>query len=201
MNTKQVAQLSSDLYFIEYVTIQESPLEPGTWLYPPNAIDLLPNPEIDLTKNTAQYNPDTYTYIYTPIPEICDDDCGLTPAEKLQHLKIAKTREVIDLADMIISNYSYDYSEVEKLSWPKQEDEARALLEDPNAPADFIRQLADTHGKDLTELRDKIILNVENYTFLTALVIGTQQKYIDQIEAYTLDDIDELMALQFTFPV
>ena len=192
MNTKLVAQLNNDNRYIGVAIIQESPLEPGTWLYPENCVDLLPDESVDLNLYFADYDTTTGAYTYTE---------KQTVHERLYQLKSDKVSELIRTVDSIIGSYTYDYSEAEKLSWPKQEQEAFELLDDPDANAPLLRLLSASRGKDLNSLRDKILENVENYTFLSAMIIGLQQKYLDQIEAYTVDDIEELRDLKFTFPI
>ncbi len=192
MNTKIVAQLDTDFKFVSMTIVQESPEEPGVWLYPPNTTNLLPDPSINLEEYHAIYDSTTDTYTYVE---------KVSPVEKLRLLKLKKMTELIQVVDDVIAVYTYDYSQAEKLSWPKQETEALELLDDPNAEAMFLRLLATHRGTDITTLRDKVLLNVENYVFLSSLIIGHQQKYADQIESFTVDDIEELKSLQFTFPI
>jgi hypothetical protein len=192
MNFKIAAQLDDNGTYITTTLIQESPEEPGVWLYPPNTVDLLPDPSIDLEEYNAIYDSTTNTYNYIS---------KLSPTEKLQKLKIDKIKELLEIVDNMINTYTYDYSETEKLSWAKQEKEALELLQDPNAEVPFLRKLASTRGIDLYVLRDRILFNIDNYVYLSSLIIGVQQKYIDLINSYTIDNIDELQALRFTFPV
>lgn len=192
MNTKIVAQLDTDFKFVSMTIVQESPEEPGLWLYPPNTVDLLPDPSINLEEYYAIHDSVTNAYSYVE---------KVSPVEKLRLLKLEKMNELIQVVDGIIGAYTYDYSQAEKLSWPKQETEALELLDDPNAEATFLRLLAIHRGSDVMTLRDKVLLNVENYVYLSSLIIGHQQKYADQIESFTVDDIEELKSLQFTFPI
>ena len=103
----------------------------------------------------------------------------------LTDAKAAKLREVLTGSDAAMNLITASYSENEKLSWPKQEAEAKALLADPNAPAPLLRGIADTRGIALTTLRDKVLANVEASEALTALILGTQQKYEDAVKAAT----------------
>lgn len=103
----------------------------------------------------------------------------------LADAKDAKLREVLTGSDAAMNLITSTYSENEKLSWPKQEAEAKALLADPDAPAPLLRGIADTRGIALTVLRDKVLANVEASEALTALILGTQQRYEDMVKAAT----------------
>ena len=198
-NFKDVAQLDTDNYFQGIISIQESPLEPGVYLYPPYTVDSLPDQAYS-TGYSIQW--DTDHYIYTPLEEPASTtEPELTPIQELAKWKAIKMDEVIDKANTIIAIYTYDYSEPEKLSWPKQEAEATQLVADIDAPAPLLRSLSSTRGVSLIELRDKILNNVDEYTFLSGIIIGTQQLYLDLIEGCTVDDIEELKILKIEYPI
>lgn len=187
--------------FICLITIQESPLEPGMFLLPPNAIPLVPNKN-KIDTHDIYWDGDKFNYTVKEIPVVYEDtEPEMTPQQELSELKIRKILETTSIVNDIIAVYTYDYSEPEKLSWSKQEEEALSLLSDEDAPAPFIRQLAVVRDMDVLMLRDKILGNVENYSFLSALLIGTQQKYSDLINSYTVDTMDELRELKIVFPV
>lgn len=198
MAYKEVAQLTSDGIFITTTLIQESPLQAGVYLYPPNTIDTLPD-IFDPTLVYAKWNGSVYEYISLELT--ADPTPQLTPEQEFAMLRMSKMQETVDITNLIISTYTHDYSEPEKLSWPKQEAEAVSLLNDMNADAPLLRSMAISRGMDLITLRDKILDNVENYIFLSSLIIGTQQKYTDIINAYTIDQREELKALKIVFPI
>ena len=115
----------------------------------------------------------------------------------LADAKAAKSTEILTGSDAAMNLITASYSENEKLSWPKQEAEAKALLADPDAPAPLLRGIADTRGIALTVLRDKVLANVEASEALTALILGTQQKYEDAVKAATT--VEEVQAIEVKY--
>lgn len=115
----------------------------------------------------------------------------------LADAKAAKSAEILTGSDAAMDAITSTYSENEKLSWPKQEAEAKALLADPNAPAPLLRGIADTRGIALTVLRDNVLANVEASEALTALILGTQQKYEDAVKAATT--VEEVQAIEVKY--
>jgi len=126
-----------------------------------------------------------------------------TPEEDEAHLneaKAAKLKEVLAKSDETLNTLAYRYSENEKLSWPKQEVEARALETNPEAPAPLLRGIAGTRGIPVAELADKVLANVAQSEQATSYVLGTQQKYEDMIKAATT--VDELsFDIDYTLPI
>ena len=119
------------------------------------------------------------------------------PGPTLADAKATKSTEILTGSDAAMNLITSSYSENEKLSWPKQEAEAKALLADPNAPAPLLRGIADTRGIALTTLRDKVLANVEASEALTALILGTQQRYEDAVKAATT--VEEVQAIEVKY--
>ncbi|GFM37721.1 hypothetical protein [Desulfovibrio psychrotolerans] len=95
----------------------------------------------------------------------------------------AKRREIVSRADAFMATLTANYSEHEKLSWSKQEAEARALSVDPDAAAPLLTGIAATRGIGLLDLRDRVLANVATYEAVSAAVLGQQQRYEDQLAA------------------
>ena len=108
-----------------------------------------------------------------------DDD------EALAHVKKEQISQVLAASDAAMAALSSRYSEHEKLSWPKQEQEAKALQTDPEDPAPLLRGIAVTRGITLEELRGRVLASVGAYEIATAIILGTQQRYEDEIAAAT----------------
>lgn len=127
-------------------------------------------------------------------------DLGLLsdkPPISLTDAKAAKLTEILTGSDAAMNAITSTYSENEKFSWPKQEAEAKALLADPSAPAPLLRGIADTRGIALTVLRDKVLANVEASEALTALILGTQQRYEDAVKAATT--VEDVQAIEVKY--
>ena len=134
---------------------------------------------------------ETDTVMLTPAFLVIDMT-GETPvvrakndSELLVDYRPQKAAEIITGANVAMQVITETYSENEKLSWSKQETEAKALLLDADAPAPLLRTIAQVRGIDLTELRDKVLANVSNYELATGHILGAQQKYEDQLKAAT----------------
>jgi len=104
-------------------------------------------------------------------------------AAEVERLKAAKLREILTKSDEAMDSLTASYSDNEKLSWPKQEAEAKALLTAPDASAPLLRGIAAARGIPLEKLRDKVLANVSVSEQATALILGTQQKYEDAVRA------------------
>lgn len=115
-------------------------------------------------------------------------------AAEVERLKAAKLHEILTKSDEAMNSLAASYSDNEKLSWPKQEAEAKALLTDPDASAQLLRGIAAARGIPLEELRDKVLANVSVSEQATAIILGTQQKYEDAVRAAeTVEAVQEIV--------
>lgn len=105
------------------------------------------------------------------------------PGPGLEAVKAAKLAEVWGGSDAILQTLRSRYSKPEQESWPKQEADAKALLADPDAPAVTLRGIATRAGRDLTELRDKVLANVLASEVAYGEIIGQQQAFERQLAA------------------
>lgn len=128
--------------------------------------------EIDVGEELVVYR---YTIVYKPLAEC----------------KAIKLREVLSGSDAALDELSYKYSQNEKLSWPKQETEAKALEANPDAPAPLLRGIASERGISVEELKNKVLANVAASEQTTSYILGKQQGYEDAIKAATtFEDLD-----------
>ncbi|SEO52732.1 hypothetical protein [Nitrosovibrio sp. Nv6] len=75
------------------------------------------------------------------------------------------------------------YPEDEINSWPKQETEARAWLQDSNAHTPWIDGAAAERGMSKAELVDRIIANAALFAPMHGQLTGKRQKLCDEIAA------------------
>lgn len=105
-------------------------------------------------------------------------------------LKKQKLAEILAKSDAKMGELAPGYSASEKLSWPKQEAEAKELLIDENAPAPLLRGISSQRSMPLDTLRDKVLANVHAYEIASGVVIGMQQKFEDMVRAaQTISDV------------
>lgn len=105
--------------------------------------------------------------------------------DALERERGKKLVAVLAESDRVMTKLTAHYSQHEKLSWPKQEEQAKALAVDPEAPAAYLRGLAAARGIDVLTLRDKIIANVAAYETASAAILGWQQAREDELKATT----------------
>lgn len=119
------------------------------------------------------------------------------PELTFDEARAAKMAEIIAGADALLNALAADYSAGEKLSWPKQEAEALALMADADAPAPLLRGIAAVRGIALESLRDKVLANVAQYEQATAFVLGTQQRFADLLNA--AETLAEVVAIEVRY--
>jgi hypothetical protein len=129
-------------------------------------------------------------------------EAELAPADDaaLAQVKKEKLAQVLAASDAAMAALPSRYSEHEKLSWPKQEQEAKALQADPEAPAPLLRGIAATRGIALEALQAKVLANVGASEAATAFILGTQQKYEDEIAAAATIEEVQLVVPIFEMP-
>lgn len=96
-----------------------------------------------------------------------------------------------------------DYPQMEKDTWPTQNEQAAAWVADPmNAATPWIDRAAAERGIDREEYLRRTLVKAEQFKILSAFLTGRRQRYEDQIKAgndpvldYALTN-DVLLALQ-----
>jgi len=77
------------------------------------------------------------------------------------------------------------YPEIEKRTFPKQEAEALAFVEDSSAVVPILAAISVARGVPVSVLADKVIENTVVYTAQVGTLAGARQKADDLIEAET----------------
>ena len=119
--------------------------------------------------------------------------------DSLDEAKARKFSEILTKSDEAMNSLTASYSDNEKLSWPKQEAEAKALLTAPDALAPLLRGIAAARGIPVEELRDKVLANVSVSEQATALILGTQQKYEDAVRA--AETVEAVQGIEVVYSV
>lgn len=99
----------------------------------------------------------------------------------------AKRKAALSGADAAVSGYMALFSEVERATWPKQQAEVEAVAADPAAPTPTLDALAQARGITREDQLAKAKAKVEAFVPLSAFIIGTQQRYEDQIKVIAAD--------------
>ena len=201
---------------------RESPLEEGVFLVPANATKLVPPSPADneiavfdgdqwglvadlrgvTLYDTATKHPVKVTGLgvepngntLTEIAPVAFEKWqGGAWVEDLDAKKAHKKREINAAADNALAALTDPYPQAEKLSWDKQEAEARGFLSDPAALVPLVSQIAAARGLDITALCLLIVANADNFVTVSGLVFGKRQALSEQLEAaQTVADVDAI---------
>lgn len=144
--------------------------------YPPEAA-------VWCNENGARIEERDGTYVIVGIPE-----------ESLEEAKARKLREIKAAVDTALLPLSQEYPYKEQFSFQRQELEARALVEDPSAPAPLLTAIATARVIGTTELALKVIAKADATTAVTGTVIGEAQKDKDRLEAaQSVEDVNAIV--------
>lgn len=125
-------------------------------------------------------------FIWKMPDRIVIDGRTLSPAQATQLAMI--NAQCAATLSQITAGYPAD----EMQSWSKQEAEARA------GGGPLIEALATARGMALPELIEKILAKADLFAAASGQIIGTRQRYEDQIKAATM--LTEVDAIQWVFP-
>ena len=125
--------------------------------------------------------------IVSPANTVIGDDGAITftPPEphKLGELKAIKLNEINALYQQSIATLTPTYPDDERLTFDKQEQEARAWLADNSAPTPFVDALAAGRQMDKAELVNRIIAKADAFAVASGILTGQRQRYEDLLDA------------------
>lgn len=114
-----------------------------------------------------------------PLP----DGAMLERPEKLfSQLKIEKLNEINALYQQAIATLTPTYPDDERLTFDKQEQEARAWLADNSTPTPFVDALAAGRQMDKAELVKRIIAKADAFALASGSLTGQRQRYEDLLD-------------------
>jgi predicted component of type VI protein secretion system len=87
------------------------------------------------------------------------------------------------------------YPEVEKRTFIKQEDEARAFIADNTTPTPTLTPIAQARSLTVQEIANRVIIKADTYTAQVSALIGLRQAKEDQIDIETDLDVLETISL------
>lgn len=124
--------------------------------------------------------------IVSPANTVIGDDGAITftPPEphKLDELKAIKLNEINILYQQSIATLTPTYPDDERLTFDKQEQEARAWLADNSTSTPFIDALATGRQMDKAELVNRIIAKADAFAIASGLLTGQRQRYEDLLD-------------------
>lgn len=147
--------------------------------------------------------PDGTGYVQNFTVHVCSDE---VLSYRLRDLAQQRSKEVLNATDAAVNQYMSMFSDVERATWPTQQKEVHAYLDDPFAPTPTLDGLAAARGIDRELMLQKATAKVQAFEPLSVAVVGRQQMYEDRIAEIVADDskslvdrINELRALEFDF--
>lgn len=123
----------------------------------------------------------------------------MTPAE-ISNLRANLMVAVNTHCDALIETMTVSYPYTEKLTFSKQEAEARAYRADPAAITPLLDGLALNRGIAKVELVTRILAKADSFSTYTGLVIGRRQALEDAIKAATTLDALTQIDIQAGWP-
>lgn len=113
-------------------------------------------------------------------------------ATKLTELAEEKRKAALATADESVAAYMDLFSDVERATWPVQQQEVNAYLADKNAPTPTLDGLAQARGIERAAMLEKAIAKVKAFEPLSVAIVGRQQSYEDAIAAAAADESKSL---------
>lgn len=101
---------------------------------------------------------------------------------KLPELKAFKLEEINVLYQQAIATLTPTYPDDERLTFDKQEQEARAWLADNSTPTPFIDALAAGRQMEKAELVSRIIAKADAFALASGSLTGQRQRYEDMLD-------------------
>lgn len=105
------------------------------------------------------------------------------PEKPFSQIKIDKLGEINALYQQVIATLTSTYPDDERLTFDKQEQEARAWLADNSTPTPFVDALAAGRQMDKAELVSRIIAKADAFAIASGLLTGQRQWYEDMLDA------------------
>jgi len=123
---------------------------------------------------------------------------------ELAEAYIEMTRRITNAADKALDDYLAEYGEVERATFNKQLEEARALQADPNAPAPMLEAMVsarqDPEVPDKHSLAARVLVHEAGFTALSAHIIGQRQGKHTQLKALRYaGDLEGMRGIDLTY--
>lgn len=116
------------------------------------------------------------------------------PEKSFSQLKIEKLNEIDTSYQQAIATLTPTYPDDERLTFDKQEQEARAWLADNSTPTPFVDALAAGRQLDKSELVGRIIAKADAFAIASGLLTGQRQRYEDLLDAAsTAEDVKAIV--------
>lgn len=150
--------------------------------YPPEAA-------VWCNENGAYIEADGGTYTIVAVPE-----------PDLPELKARKLNEINATYQQAIATLTPTYPDDERLTFDKQEAEARAWLTNNTTPTPFVDALAAGRQMDKAELVSRIIAKADAFAVASGLLTGQRQRYEDMLDVAETAEAVNAIVPQYSLP-
>ena len=120
--------------------------------------------------------------------------------EWLGGIKSRKLAEINDAYQVAIATLTPTYPDDERLTFDKQEQEARAWLADSSTPTPFVDALAAGRQMDKAELVSRIIAKADAFALASGSLTGQRQRYEDMLDVAETADAVAAIVPQYSLP-
>lgn len=120
--------------------------------------------------------------------------------EWLGGIKSRKLDEINDAYQQAIATLTPTYPDDERLTFDKQEQEARAWLADNSTPTPFVDALAAGRQMDKAELVSRIIAKADAFALASGSLTGQRQRYEDMLDVAETADAVAAIVPQYSLP-
>lgn len=149
------------------------------------------NPEIWSKRPAGYLTPEEWSAAH-PAPE--------PVPEPLDVIKARKLEEINNSYQQAIATLTPTYPDDERLTFDKQEQEARSWLADNSASTPFVDALAAGRQMDKAELVSRIIAKADAFALASGSLTGQRQRYEDLLDvAETAEDVAAIVP-QYSLP-
>ena len=121
------------------------------------------------------------------------------PPELLE-IKAAKLKEINIAYQEAIATLTPTYPDDERLTFDKQEQEARAWLADNSTSTPFVDALAAGRQMDKSELVGRIIAKADAFAIASGLLTGQRQRYEDLLDVAETPEAVAAIVPQYSLP-
>ena len=112
--------------------------------------------------------------------------------------KLQKLSEINVAYQQAIAKMTSGYPDDERLTFDKQEQEARAWLADNSAPTPFVDALAAGRQMEKAELVSRIIAKADAFALASGSLTGQRQRYEDLLDAASTAEAVEAIVPQYS---
>lgn len=134
-------------------------------------------------------------WVLTPVTHTPEEE-----AERLKSLKAHKLDEINNAYQQAIATLTPTYPDDERLTFDKQEQEARSWLADNSTPTPFVDALAAGRQMEKAELVSRIIAKADAFALASGSLTGQRQRYEDMLDVAKTADAVVAIVPQYSLP-